>query len=191
VQSDPIGLGGGLNTFAYAESSPTKYADPVGLKIFLEFHPVGWSWTGLYHGKIVVHPENVARWSSHEHFEKHGRAAFGGGPDGMFLPFGPLHGGVNRPHDISDPSVRCYELRLMHGLSEDEVIERLLSLTASFQNGPRPNYTSIPWGKSEYNSNSYVHGLGLAAGLDLPLAEFIDVRAPGYANPVPRFMFGQ
>lgn len=31
VQRDPIGLGGGINTFAYADSRPTGAIDPAGL----------------------------------------------------------------------------------------------------------------------------------------------------------------
>ena len=45
VQSDPLGLGGGINTFSYVDENPLKYIDPKGL-VKIHGNWCGPNWTG-------------------------------------------------------------------------------------------------------------------------------------------------
>jgi RHS repeat-associated protein len=49
IESDPIGLEGGLSTFAYAESSPLLFSDPLGLE---KINPFGPSEDRVYHDTV-------------------------------------------------------------------------------------------------------------------------------------------
>jgi hypothetical protein len=146
---------------------------------------------GSYHGKIVVTPTDGAAWSNHPRLEG-GKFYFGGGPDSPLSDWallGALRGGVNRPKDVAMSSIVCHNLSLMSGVSETQAITRLFLNTERYDAGLKPKYTLIPMRADSHNSNSYIHGLGLASGLRMPLPEHVGIPAPGYSQPVPSDFF--
>lgn len=87
VQSDPIGLNGGINTYVYAVNNPLAFIDLYGLAYFAKRALSGLPWLG----KLSNHPggfgEQFNADISHEHlfFEDNAAPAnLGLGPDGLF-----------------------------------------------------------------------------------------------------------
>ncbi len=55
IESDPIGLGGGVNTYAYTLNSPLGYLDPFGLFTqIIVWQPVGWGESSFGHVSVDI-----------------------------------------------------------------------------------------------------------------------------------------
>jgi RHS repeat-associated protein len=50
IESDPIGLRGGLNTYAYVGTDPLSWIDPTGLAVLICQRPLGGLWGGFNRG---------------------------------------------------------------------------------------------------------------------------------------------
>lgn len=185
-----LGLESGAQA-AYVGGNPMSHTDPSGLVIEYANHEVTF---GMYHSKIIITPDNQAAYVNDPRFRQldaRGRrfATIGAGPAGLLR----LTYEANRRRDVHAPSSFRKTLNLpCEYTDEDEAIRRLFEL-GDIYNRNRTSYTLMPRRilgvPTGWNSNSFISGIGAAAGFNMPAPGETGFPTPGYQNPVPGGLF--
>jgi len=188
-----------LQKYIFVSNNPINMIDPLGMQLEDESFP---NWIGIFqktdmyfqahripfsgyaHSYIRVIPVNTKKWQK---YLINGCFTIGAGPSSFFNP--KLLSGINRPTDISDPTVLSIELSGNGFKNQDDMVGALINAFNGYNNSLEYS-TSSKSNEEKYDSNSYTMGLILAAGITPPqINSFWTQQLLGITKPVPKYYF--
>jgi RHS repeat-associated protein len=189
IQSDPIGLRGGNNLYAYAGSTPLKFIDMYGLVVYVGEHGAFFGWVPANHTAIVLVPDNPSDFANSPIPSTLGGQPFGSWSQSASIVWGNLQSSPDNPGD--SPGTLCKPGPLQNltpvptppGMTDTQFINALINAANAYNNDepydPFPDPFDVD---RDYNSNSYTSGvIEKAGGIPPNLPGFV----PGYNQPLP------
>jgi RHS repeat-associated protein len=185
-QSDPIGLRGGLNTYAYVGGNPLAYVDPLGLRVVIVGHVAAGILGGAtnpdsFHLALYLDPDDkICECRDVSPMTIGGQFSWGR----LVLEF-------NNP---GDSATQIQTVRTPPGMTDCQFIRNLIAAAKRYKPvwygfpdiSPIPGRSDGSMPAGSYNSNSIVSGVISAAGGIPPAVDTMGiVQVPGYSNPVP------
>ena len=104
-----------------------------------------------------------------------------------------MQSGVNRPRDVSQSDGTKIKLEISCRYANEEDAIKNLFLLATNYNNNKTFYTLMPRNifgfPTGWNSNSFISGLGSAAGFNMPAPSATGKNTIGYQNVLPEIFF--
>jgi RHS repeat-associated protein len=177
VQSDPIGLAGGINTYVYGGSSPLQWIDEFGLcRIEVRFRPIPaiGARARIFHAYIVTTNPGVST-----------PTFFRGGPGGPHSAFNPIWGAIQTTTGPYTPGTPDWEsgsppsIVILDNNEPCNCYDQNFAATMTAINNAQIGYVPA-W----QNSNSVIGTALTQGGFNLPVPP---VSAPAFGHNLSRY----
>jgi len=201
ISEDPIGFAGGdTNRYAYVQSAPLSWTDPDGLRVYISGHtaaaPIGQVFTPpSYHLSLVLIPDDPLPFQGQSGWGPKQGTGVGPYPSQTLGAHSDILLMLRSTPNYSSDNLQSGQYSQIiptpPGMTDTQFINNLVKASSCFKGVPYsfPDRTGY-MGAGEYNSNSYVTGLIVAAGGTPPsLTMNGQWQALGYSNPIPSSSF--